>query len=80
MNFVNLFNKLFPRCFQECQVKQILRNQITQFLLIFGALITIRILVKPTDCFLYQMIIVGFIVGLYNTLHQLHKKYTDRLL
>lgn len=31
MNFVNLINKLFPRCFAECQAKQATRDYFDQF-------------------------------------------------
>lgn len=31
MNFVNLINKIFPRCFAECQAKQITRDYFDQF-------------------------------------------------
>lgn len=31
MNFVNLFIKLFPRCLQECQAKEVVRSYFNQF-------------------------------------------------
>lgn len=31
MNFVNLINRIFPRCMQECNAKQILRDQFVNF-------------------------------------------------
>ncbi len=31
MNFIHLINKLFPRCMEECQAKQILRDQFINF-------------------------------------------------
>ena len=31
MNLVNILNKIFPRCFQECQAKEVVRSYFDQF-------------------------------------------------